>query len=66
MSSSTSLEIQSVSLVMYAGAQITRVLLAATVTADTQASIESTAGPDGNVDANVLELWVPVRWTASV
>ncbi|RYO69593.1 hypothetical protein AA0113_g3983 [Alternaria arborescens] len=51
---------------MYAGAQIARVLLAATVTTDTQASIESTAGPDGNVDANVLELWVPVRWTASV
>jgi hypothetical protein len=51
---------------MYAGARIARVLLAATVTADTQASIESTAGPDGNVDANVLELWVPVRWTASV
>lgn len=46
---------------MHAGARIARLLLAATVTADIQASIGSTAGPDGNVDANVLELWVPVR-----
>lgn len=46
---------------MHAGARIARLLLAATMIAVIQASIGSTAGPNGNLDANVPKLWVPVR-----